>query len=110
MIGPNSAADARGAAALDRRTARAMTPMVIGITICLKPGSSTSRPSTALSTEMAGVISASQKKNAVPSERQRDGDLGPGAAGDQAALRQREQRQDAALTVVVGAHDERRCT
>ncbi len=32
----------------------------------MKSGLSSSRPSTALSTEMAGVISASQKKNAVP--------------------------------------------
>ncbi len=32
----------------------------------LKSGSSSCSPSTALSTEIAGVISASQKKNAVP--------------------------------------------
>ena len=43
-----------------------MTPSVIGITACLKEGLRSSRPSTALNTEMAGVISASQKKNAVP--------------------------------------------
>src|ERR1700694_1893844 len=43
-----------------------MTAMVTGITALLKPGFRTSRPSTALNTEIAGVISASQKKNAVP--------------------------------------------
>lgn len=39
---------------------------MIGITAFLKSGSNSSRPSTALSTEMAGVMRASQKKNAVP--------------------------------------------
>ena len=39
---------------------------VIGTTACLKSGLRSSSPSTALNTEMAGVISASQKKNAVP--------------------------------------------
>ena len=54
-----------------------MTPSVTGITQRLKVGSSSSRPSTALSTEIAGVISASQKNSAVPSERQVHGDLAP---------------------------------
>ena len=35
------------------------------------PGSSSSRPSTALNTEIAGVIRASQKKNAVPASASR---------------------------------------
>ena len=43
-----------------------MTMIVTGITPLFKPGFSTSRPSTAPSTEIAGVMSASQKKNAVP--------------------------------------------
>ena len=37
-----------------------------GITARSKPGSSSSSPSTAPNTEIAGVIRASQKKNAVP--------------------------------------------
>ena len=43
-----------------------ITARVTGITARLKVGSSSSRPSTALSTEMAGVIRASQKNSAVP--------------------------------------------
>src|SRR3989440_3687666 len=43
-----------------------MTMIVTGTTPLFKPGFSTSRPSTAPSTEIAGVMSASQKKNAVP--------------------------------------------
>ncbi len=43
-----------------------MTPIVTGTTPLFRPGFSTSRPSTAPSTEIAGVMSASQKKNAVP--------------------------------------------
>src|SRR5215469_3802789 len=44
----------------------ASTTSVMGTTACLRSGLSSSSPSTALSTEMAGVMSASQKKNAVP--------------------------------------------
>ena len=40
--------------------------MVTGTTYFCRPGLSTSRPSTAPSTEIAGVMRASQKKNAVP--------------------------------------------
>ncbi len=65
ITGPNS----RPTRAVPRfwmKNNRASTASVTGITAFSKSGSSISSPSTALNTEIAGVISASQKKNAVP--------------------------------------------
>src|SRR5947208_2294643 len=65
-----------------------MTRIVTGTTPLFKPGFSTSRPSTAPSTEIAGVMSASQKKNAVPASA---APTAPGAPLP-AARRQRARR------------------
>ena len=65
-------------------------------------------PSTADSTEIAGVIMLSPKNSAAPkrpSDGQRHRRAPPAAAGPTA--QQRDQRHDAALAVVVGAHHQR---
>src|SRR5689334_21073095 len=84
MIGPNSFE----IWAVPRRCTKnsiASTPSVIGSTTFANPGSISSRPSTALNTETAGVIMLSQKNRAVP---------------------EREQRQHAAFALVVRTHDD----
>src|SRR6185437_10678236 len=65
MTGPNRLATL-AVPRLWKKKSTNNTAMVTGITYCAKPGLTSSRPSTALNTETAGVIRASQKKNAVP--------------------------------------------
>ena len=79
------------------------TATAIGTTYGSKTGVATRRPSTALSTEMAG------RDDAVAEEQRRAEQ--PGAEDEPRApalrlLGQRHQRQHAALAAVVGAHDE----
>ncbi len=85
------------------RTMRMIT--AIGITHFSNAGVATSKPSTADSTEMAGVISPSPYSNAVPNT--------PSVTTPAATLdtvcpsgrdHQRRERQDSALAVVVGPH------
>ena len=85
-----------------------MITAVIGTTRCSSDGSTTLSPSTADSTEIAGVIMLSPKNSDAPKipsaastilVRRPPGSLPPPD--------QRDQRHDAALAVVVGAHDER---
>ncbi len=64
------------------------------------------RPSTAESTEIAGVIMASPKNSAAPTmPSTRNGQL---ARGPARALGQRHQRERAALALVVGAQQQQR--
>ena len=84
-----------------------MIAAVIGTTRSLTDGAATFTPSTAESTEIAGVIMLSPKKSEAPKtpsagERQ----LRPPPAAHPATADQRDQRQDPALAVVVGAHHE----
>ena len=77
---------------------------VIGTTHGVRLGATTSMPSTAESTEIAGVMIASPKNSAAPttpSARIQTGRLA------KALLRQRHQRQRAAFALVVGAQSRR---
>jgi hypothetical protein len=65
MTGPNSLPTLAGPRFWMRNNSTSTTS-VTGTTSALSFGSNSSRPSTALRTEIAGVISASQKKKAVP--------------------------------------------
>ena len=85
-----------------------MITAVIGTTSSASLGSTTFRPSTADSTEIAGVIMLSPKNSAAPRIPSAD------STPDDACTRplaepahQRDQRHDAALAVVVGAHHQR---
>ena len=71
------------------------------------PGSTTLRPSTADSTEIAGVIMLSPKNRAAP--KMPSAASATAVRGRRAAQppQQRDERHDAALAVVVGAHHER---
>ena len=82
-----------------------MITAVIGTTHSFKPGSTTLRPSTADSTEIAGVIMLSPKNNAAP-KMPSVASASDGATALRAPHRrtQRDERHDAALAVVVGAH------
>ena len=82
-----------------------MTTTLIGSTYCCSSGVETSRPSTADSTEIAGVITPSPKNRQAPA-MPTNGQRAAHAGADRDALRQRHQRQDAALAAVVGAHDQ----
>ena len=84
-----------------------MIAAVIGTIRCSSDGAATFSPSTAESTEIAGVIMLSPKNSEAPKTPERgEHDLGPAPAGHPAAPDQRDQRHDAALAVVVGAHHE----
>ena len=82
-----------------------ITATLIGRTKSFSSGAETSRPSTADSTEMAGVITPSPKNRQAPAMPTRAERIAH-AGADRDALRQRHQRQDAALAAVVGAHDQ----
>ena len=104
ITGPNS----RPTAAVPRRCTANSTTMitaVIGTISSSSDGSTTLSPSTAESTEIAGVIMLSPKNSAAPkmpsAASTMAGALRPRAAPP---AQQRDQRHDAALAVVVGAH------
>ena len=94
--------------AAGRRTAPTMITAVIGTMKSSKSGSMTLRPSTADSTEIAGVIMLSPKNSAAPNRPER-GQQHRGAAATRAgpSPQQRDQCHDPALAVVVGAHHQR---
>ena len=84
---------------------RRITTTLIGSTYCFSSGAETSMPSTADSTEIAGVMTPSPKNRQAPTmpiRVKRTAD----ARADRDALRQRHQRQDAALAAIVGEQDE----
>ena len=88
-----------------------MITAVIGTTRWPSDGATTFRPSTADSTEIAGVIMLSPKNSEapkMPSAASASFVRAPPAAPR--AADQRDQRHDAALAVVVGAHHEQRRT
>src|SRR5664279_3906236 len=74
-----------------------MITAVIGTIRSCRDGWTTLSPSTADSTEIAGVIMLSPKNSDAPK-------IPSAASAHAAASDQRDQRQDAALAIVVGAH------
>ena len=68
-----------------------------------RPGSTCFRPSSAESTEIAGVIMASPENSAEPATPEKKCERRPPS---ERALGQRHQRQHAALALVVGPHQE----
>ena len=83
-----------------------MITAVIGTTRCASDGCTTLSPSTADSTEIAGVIMLSPKNSEAP-KMPSAGQHEPSSAGRPCVRRppdQGDQRHDAALAVVVGAH------
>ena len=108
---PEQPPDRGGAEPLDRNSTT-MIAAVIGTISCSSDGSTTFSPSTADSTEIAGVIMLSPKNSDAPKmpERRRATIFVRRAAGHAPAADQRDQGHDAALAVVVGAHHEQRRT
>ena len=74
----------------------------MGMTKLSRLGSTTFRPSTALSTEMAGVITPSPYNSAVPNSPNSTNHLMRPMNTAPVAGDQRGERQDATLTLVVG--------
>ena len=102
MIGPKKAAT-RAVPWLCTQNSVTRMKMVIGMTNSLKRCVTSSRPSIADITEIAGVMIASPEKSAAPRDAEQKDRRRRAASAD---LRQRHQRQNAAFAAVVGAHQE----
>ena len=107
MTGPNI----RPTAAVPSRwVANSMTMItaVIGTTRSASDGWTTFSPSTAESTEIAGVIMLSPKNSDAPKTPTGERQLACAGLRAPRGADQRDQRHDPALAVVVGAHHHRR--
>ena len=106
MTGPNTrpTAPVPSRWAMNRPT---MITTVMGMTRPDTDGAATLTPSTAESTEMAGVIMLSPKNSEAPKiPRAGQHRLRPASAGQRPPADQGDQRHDPALAVVVGPHHE----
>ena len=106
MIGPKRAAT-RAVPWLCTQNSVTRITMVIGMTYSVSLLVTRSRPSTAESTEIAGVMIASPENNAAPATPNRKTRLARRPTRpSQRRLRQRHQRQNAALAAIVRPHQE----
>ena len=83
-----------------------MIAAVIGTIRLATEGAATFTPSTAESTEIAGVIMLSPKNSEAPKTPSAASATSCGAGRGRRAADQGDQRHDPALAVVVGAHHE----